>query len=372
MALDDRDGVAANVPQPRAERAPWALAIAVLLLGAGLLAAVIDGAIGATRPPPPVPVAALTPQPAASVIEPSTGRRRYVANLAPAHRPAVVARPPAAQGTAASGSGTSGAGAAGPRASGSAGEAASGGDSGGTAASTRTSGLQQPVPAAWIAGFYPIYEEAQRTFGVNWLLIASIHRQETAFSTASSTYHGLNFAGCCGGPMQFNVVNGSSGALSTWQTVKDSYKDASRPAVYDHRTATHPSIYDDFDSIMAAAHLLSLDGAGYSLDDSAWWAAYDYYGHDEYGVTYADEVLARAIAWSQHGFCASCGTRASLLRAVHAAYGAPVLAELQAEAAKPSAAERARRRAQRMARARRAAAGRRGHAKAALRKRRPA
>ena len=33
-------------------------------------------------------------------------------------------------------------------------------------------------------GFYPIYATAQRTFGVNWLLLASIHRQETAFSTA--------------------------------------------------------------------------------------------------------------------------------------------------------------------------------------------
>jgi hypothetical protein len=57
-------------------------------------------------------------------------------------------------------------------------------------------------------GFYPIYAVAQRTFGVNWLLLASIHMQESAFSTAPSTYHGLNFAGCCGGPMQFNVTNG--------------------------------------------------------------------------------------------------------------------------------------------------------------------
>ena len=48
-------------------------------------------------------------------------------------------------------------------------------------------------------GFYPIYATAQSTFGVNWLLIASIHKQESAFSTAPSTYHGLNFAGCCGG-----------------------------------------------------------------------------------------------------------------------------------------------------------------------------
>jgi hypothetical protein len=104
-------------------------------------------------------------------------------------------------------------------------------------------------------------------------------------------------------------------------------------------TAKHPSIYDDFDAIMAAAHLLSVDGAEYALDDSAWDAAYDYYGHDANGVTYADQVLARAIGWSQHGFCINCGISTSLVEAVHAAYGAPVLAALEAEsaaAAKPA------------------------------------
>ena len=62
---------------------------------------------------------------------------------------------------------------------------------------------------------------------------------------------------------------------------------------------------------MAAAWLLSSDGAGAALDDSAWWAAYDYYGHDATGVAYADEVLARAIGWSQHGFCINCGVEPS-------------------------------------------------------------
>jgi hypothetical protein len=178
-----------------------------------------------------------------------------------------------------------------------------------------------PISAAWESGFYPIYGEAQRTFGVNWLLLASIHRQETAFSTAPTTYHGLNFAGCCGGPMQFNVTNGP---VTTWDLVRRAYRFGRRPAVYDHRTARHPSIYDDFDSVMAAAWLLYSDGAGVSLDDSAWWAAYDYYGHDATGVEYADEVLARAIGWSQHGFCVDCGVEPALIRAVYAAWGAPV------------------------------------------------
>ncbi len=179
-------------------------------------------------------------------------------------------------------------------------------------------------------GFYPIYATAQSTFGVNWLLLASIHRQESAFSTAPGTYHGLNFAGCCGGPMQFNVTNGP---VTTWSSSATPTVYGAGPAAYDHMTATHPSIYDDFDSIMAAAHLLSADGAEYALDGSAWDAAYDYYGHDATGVTYADQVLARAIGWSQHGFCINCGVEPALIEAVHAAYGAPVLAALEQEAA---------------------------------------
>jgi hypothetical protein len=184
---------------------------------------------------------------------------------------------------------------------------------------------EMEIPTRWMEGFYPIYATAQSTFGVNWLLIASIHKQESAFSTAPTTYHGLNFAGCCGGPMQFNVTNGGTGVPSTWDLVSDSYLYGKRPATYDHMTQAHPSIYDDFDSIMAAAHLLSADGAEYALNGAAWDAAYDYYGHDATGVSYADEVLARAIDWSQHGFCVNCGVEGAMIEAVHAAYGAPVL-----------------------------------------------
>jgi hypothetical protein len=192
------------------------------------------------------------------------------------------------------------------------------------------------IAARWVAGFYPIYAVAQEAFGVNWLLLASIHMQESAFSTARGTYHGLNFAHCCGGPMQFNVRNGPP---STWQLVRDSYLYGRRPPAYDHMTGVHPSIYDDFDSIMAAARLLSADGAEYRLDAPAWRAAYDYYGHDLTGVTYADQVLARAIGWSQHGFCFACGVSAGLLGAVHAAYGAPVAAQLEAAARAAAARE---------------------------------
>ena len=183
------------------------------------------------------------------------------------------------------------------------------------------------VPAHWVAGFYALYSRAQRAFAVNWLLLASVHREETAFSTAHTTYHGLNFAHCCAGPMQFNVTNGPT---TTWERFRNAFRNAPRPASYPHPTAAHPSVYDDFDAMMAAARLLSHDGAGMRLDGAAWQAAYDYYGHDATGIAYADDVLARAIGWSQHGFSINQPVDPSLRAAVDAAWGAPARGALAA------------------------------------------
>lgn len=336
-----------HVPTPPPERGPWLLAGGVAALGTAALLAALTGLIGgaggaASPPPPPVLFSAPTPTPASATASGALAQ-------GPAATGARGAAAAGAQGTAARGSaaasasrGSTAAPGATVRGAGAIVASPSAG-SGPAAPADLEDALQTPIPARWIAGFYPIYAVAQSTFGVNWLLIASIHEQETAFSTAPSTYHGLNFAGCCGGPMQFNVTNGSAGSPSTWDLVKDSYRYGARPAAYDHPTARHPSIYDDFDAIMAAAHLLSADNAALALDQNAWDAAYDYYGPSSAGVTYADQVLARAIGWSQHGFCADCATEPALLAAVHAAYGAPILAALQAaqtrEAQQRSAAQ---------------------------------
>jgi hypothetical protein len=297
------------VPAQPSEARAWALAGGLLVVGVAVLAAVLGGLVGQTREAAPAPPAILTATatPAASATQAGAA---LAAATAPARlRPAVLARrATAAQRRA-------------------------------LASWVRDTSTQTHILAGWVGGFYPIYAEAQRTFSVNWLLLASIHRQESAFSTNPTTYHGLNFAGCCGGPMQFNVTHGGAGGgagtPSTWQLVSDSYLYGRRPPVYDHRTARHPSIYDDFDAVMAGARLLSADGATLSLDGGAWGAAYDYYGHDAAGIEYADQVLARAIGWSQHGFCINCGIDPALLAAVHAAYGAPVQeASAVAEAAK--------------------------------------
>jgi hypothetical protein len=310
----------ANVPEPGSERGAWVLAAALGVLGIAVLALVLSGVVGGTpsgtgATPPPVIAVTPTPTPAMAA---GAG---YV--LSTTHGGSQARGNP-------SGTGTSRVGA---RVREGGGARTIVGDPT-PAQAHRDLAVYQDQTAThiaerWMQGFYPIYSVAQRTFGVNWLLLASIHRQESAFSTAPGIYHGLNFANCCGGPMQFNVTNGGAGISSTWALVSNSYRYGARPASYDHMTAHHPSIYDDFDAIMAAAHLLSADGAGYSLDGTAWNAAYDYYGHDATGVTYADQVLARAIGWSQHGFCINCGTPTALVEAVNAAYGAPVAASLE-------------------------------------------
>jgi hypothetical protein len=307
-ASDPQTPLQANVPVPPSERGSWLLAGGLTLLGIGALAAaLLLGASSGPRrrtAPPVVVVATPTPLPSATAsagavpkasapAHAGNGKRRAPRARRRAPKREIVARPSAKQQQ--------------------------------LDAARFVDQTQTHIATRWMEGFYPIYATAQRTFGVSWLLIAAIHRQESAFSTAPDTYTGLNFAGCCGGPMQFNVTNGP---VPTWRLVSDSFRYGKRPASYDHATAKHPSIYDDFDAIMAAAHLLSADGASYALDGASWGAAYDYYGHDATGVTYADQVLARAIGWSQHGFCINCGIDTRLVEAVHAAYGAPVLAAL--------------------------------------------
>jgi hypothetical protein len=326
-----------NTPSPRPEWHAWLLALVVAAVGTGVLVLALTGVIGrssSTAPvvlPPPVPAVAVTPAPAPALA---------------AGAAATAARQSGQSGSARPGRGRAGAHSLRRGQGRRSGGHGSGGHGSGRHAAivARPSRVQQTrdlarfidptathISTSWMGDFYPIYAVAQRTFGVNWLLIASIHKQETAFSTNSTTYHGLNFAGCCGGPMQFNVTNGP---VTTWQEVSNSYAYGARPAVYGHRTSTHPSIYDDFDAIMAAARLLAADGARLTLDGSAWNAAYSYYGHDPTGVTYADQVLGRAITWSQSGFCINCGLDPTMVAAVHAAYGAPTLAAMSATAAR--------------------------------------
>jgi hypothetical protein len=128
--------------------------------------------------------------------------------------------------------------------------------------------------------------------------------------------------------MQFNVSNG---AVSTWDLYRDSFRLGGRPRHYPHRTHRHPSVYDDFDAIMAAGALLRDSGATDLLDGGAWSAAYAYYGHDRFGVAYASQVVARAQGWELNGFCANCPEDSALIAVLDDLYGVDARRQLRAE-----------------------------------------
>ena len=224
------------------------------------------------------------------------------------------------------------------------------------------------VPASAKAGFMPLYREAARTFVVSWRLLASIHRQETAFSTEPSTYHGLNAFGCCAGPMQFNVTNGP---VSTWKLYRQSFRLGDRPRRYPHRTNSHPSVYDDFDAIMAAGALLRDSGAGEALDGGAWAAAYAYYGHDRFGTLYASQVMGRARGWERNGFCLNCPDDDTLVAAFDEHYGVEARRQLRDAERRDKQDKRKKRKKQDRAKARKRARERAKHSETAKRSERP-
>jgi hypothetical protein len=94
-------------------------------------------------------------------------------------------------------------------------------------------------------GYYDLYVDAAATCrGLSWQLLAAIGKVESDHgrSPAPGVRSGLNRAGCCAGPMQFNLTNGPP---STWQTWGD--------GVLHH-------VYDPTHAIPAAARKLCGDG----------------------------------------------------------------------------------------------------------------
>ncbi|HEY4280367.1 MAG TPA: D-Ala-D-Ala carboxypeptidase family metallohydrolase [Conexibacter sp.] len=164
------------------------------------------------------------------------------------------------------------------------------------------------IPAALI----PIYEEAARAEHVNAFLLASVHDQETGFSTDASTY-AVNGSGCAG-PMQISAVPGSPcGCLWCEASVRNAYRAGVRPASYPDERRPHPSIYDNFDAVMAAAVILKGKVGGKeipNLDDTAHAALCGYYGACSDGIAgnYADDVLNRAKQWQDASARAGFGS----------------------------------------------------------------
>jgi hypothetical protein len=94
---------------------------------------------------------------------------------------------------------------------------------------------QDGIPPEYLA----LYQSAAATEGLDWTVLAGIGKVETNHgrSTQPGVHSGVNFAGCCAGPMQFNLHG-------TWQAYGDG-----------------GDVYNPADAIPAAARYLKASGA---------------------------------------------------------------------------------------------------------------
>jgi Peptidase family M23 len=126
--------------------------------------------------------------------------------------------------------------------------------------------------------FFALYKIAKRRFDVPWLLVASVHYQETGFAKAPAAL----------------------AQEPTWKLHRFAARGLQRPAHYPNRSERHPSIGDDFDVVMAIAAELAASKAR-DLGESAVRALAARYGTDPAGRLAAAMVIERARAWQVIG-----------------------------------------------------------------------
>jgi hypothetical protein len=159
-------------------------------------------------------------------------------------------------------------------------------------------------PAGLPAGARPflrVYEDAARVYAVNRFALMAIHETETNYSqsTLPGVRSGVNFAGCCAGPMQFSVsspLNGGAGG--TWGGYRHAYRKArlARPYTYPLRfERPHPNVYDSYDAVYAAAAYLRALGAGPRIDEHTFQALLSYTGVPPASLPYARHDYQRAL-----------------------------------------------------------------------------
>ena len=140
-----------------------------------------------------------------------------------------------------------------------------------------SSHAERSIPPRYLAQ----YRQSGGEYGVPWQVLAGIGSIETDHGRldAPGVRSGVNSFGCCAGPMQFNIRDGSP---STWQ----------RYRVDGNRDGT-TNIYDPSDAIASAANYLRalLRNADGNLNQ----AVFGYY----HSQVYVNDVLARARSYAR-------------------------------------------------------------------------
>jgi hypothetical protein len=97
------------------------------------------------------------------------------------------------------------------------------------------------IPAAYLARYVTA---AGTCPALRWQVLAAIGKIESDHgrSAAPGVQHGINRAGCCAGPMQFNLTNGPPSTWDTWGT------------------GVRAEVYDPAHAVPAAARKLCADG----------------------------------------------------------------------------------------------------------------
>lgn len=140
-----------------------------------------------------------------------------------------------------------------------------------------------PAPSAEAANGIPanyleLYQAAGQRYGIPWNLLAAIGSIETDHgrSMAAGVQSGVNFAGCCAGPMQFSIIGAGGGTWGAYGV--DGDRDGDK------------TVYDPVDAIPGAANYLKASGAPGDLHRAIFA-----YNHSE---AYVQSVLAKMRAYA--------------------------------------------------------------------------
>jgi len=136
-------------------------------------------------------------------------------------------------------------------------------------------GARADIPADLV----PLYRAAGKRYGVPWSVLAAIGKVESNHgrSDLAGVKDGVNFLGCCAGPMQFSI--GTNGYYDTWGAYG-----------VDGDGDGRKTVYDAADAIPAAANMLAANGAENDLRGAVFL-----YNRSQ---TYVDDVLAIAASYA--------------------------------------------------------------------------